>query len=147
MFVRTITSTVTFARPFALAGCDGVQPPGTYSVETDEEMMQTPSVTAYRRLTTLMRFPAGSDAAGSSHIVAIDVAELEAALARDARPAEAVAAPAPAIEVHGAPVASIAIPPADLPQPRRSRWSSLMRLACLALLFGSVWFAGVLVEI
>jgi len=106
MFVRTVSSTVTFARPFVLAGCDGVQPPGTYSVETDEELIQTPSVTAYRRLTTLMRFPAGSDAAGSSHIVAIDAAEPEAALARDARPAETVAAPAQAIKVDGAPAAS-----------------------------------------
>lgn len=86
MFVRTIVSTVTFAHPFALTGCDGLQPPGTYTVETDEEMIQTPSVTAFRRLSTLMRFPAGTDAAGSSHIVAIDAAELDAALARDALP-------------------------------------------------------------
>ena len=34
---RTRRETVTFARPFSLRGIDGVQPAGTYTVETEEE--------------------------------------------------------------------------------------------------------------
>ena len=37
---RTSRRTVTFARPFSLRGIDGVQPAGTYVVETDEELIQ-----------------------------------------------------------------------------------------------------------
>jgi hypothetical protein len=83
MFVRTIRSTVTFTRPFVLSGRDGIQPPGTYTVETDEEVLQTESVRAYRRTSTLMRFPAGADVTGGSHIISVDAAELRDALASD----------------------------------------------------------------
>jgi hypothetical protein len=32
MTMRTMTSTVSFSRPFALSGVDDVQPAGTYTV-------------------------------------------------------------------------------------------------------------------
>ena len=44
--------------PFNLIGIDEVQPAGTYTVETDEELLQTLSVPAYRGISTLMRLPA-----------------------------------------------------------------------------------------
>ena len=41
MTVRTTTKTVTFTRPFNLSGMEEMQPAGTYTVETDEELLQT----------------------------------------------------------------------------------------------------------
>ena len=55
---RTTSRTVTFMHPFNLSGVDEVQPAGTYAVETDEELLQTLSIPAYRRTSTLMRLPA-----------------------------------------------------------------------------------------
>jgi len=52
MTTRTTKSTVTFTRPFSLSGFDGEQPAGSYSVETDEEMLDGVSFPAYRRLAT-----------------------------------------------------------------------------------------------
>lgn len=89
MTVRTSHKTVTFTRPFVLSAIDGVQPAGTYSVETDEELLQTLSFPAYQRTATWIRLPlqpssVGFVAAGSAQVVSIDCRELEAALARDA---------------------------------------------------------------
>ncbi len=49
MTVRTTSKTVTFTHPFNLSGMDKAQPAGTYTVETDEELLQTLSLPAYRR--------------------------------------------------------------------------------------------------
>jgi hypothetical protein len=88
MTTRTTTKTVTFGRPFALSGLDGVQPAGTYAVETDEELIASLSFTAYRRTATWLRLPGRREgtepSAGFSEVVAIDPAELERALASDA---------------------------------------------------------------
>ncbi len=56
MTTRTTSQTVTFRRPFKLSGADDVQPAGSYTIETDEEQLDT-SVLAYRRLATLFRLP------------------------------------------------------------------------------------------
>jgi hypothetical protein len=55
MTVRTTSRTVTFVHPFGLSGTDEVQPAGTYTVETDEELLQASSIPAYRRIATLLR--------------------------------------------------------------------------------------------
>jgi hypothetical protein len=55
MTVRTTSKTVTFMHPFSLTGTDEVQPAGTYTVETDEELLQPSSLPAYRRIATLLR--------------------------------------------------------------------------------------------
>ena len=85
---RTTIRDVTFARPFALRGLDGVHPAGTYTVETDEELIPSLSFTAYHRTATWLRLPGRREVAepvaGRSEVAAIDPAELEAALARDA---------------------------------------------------------------
>src|SRR5689334_20143201 len=49
---RTTYQTVTFTRPFSLSGLDGAQPAGAYTVETDDELLQTLSFPAHRRLET-----------------------------------------------------------------------------------------------
>jgi len=88
MTVRTTSRTVTFTHPFNLSGMDEVQPAETYTVETDEELLQTLSVPAYRRISTLMRLPARPTSPMLTQIVEITTVELAAVLARDAQPNE-----------------------------------------------------------
>ena len=88
MTVRTTSKTVTFMHPFNLSGTDEVQPAGTYTVETDEELLQTLSLPAYRRISTLMRLPARRTGAMLTQIIEINALELAAVLARDAQPNE-----------------------------------------------------------
>ena len=54
MTVRTSRKSVTFTQPFSLSGFDEVQPAGTYTVETDEELLPGLSFPAYRRVATLI---------------------------------------------------------------------------------------------
>jgi hypothetical protein len=88
MTVRTTSRMVTFTHPFNLSGVDEVQPAGTYTVETDEELLQALSVPAYRRISTLMRLPARPTSPMLTQIVEITTVELAAVLARDAQPNE-----------------------------------------------------------
>ena len=60
MTVRTTSKTVTFRYPFNLTGTDEVQPAGTYTVETDEELLQPASVAGLQADCYL-------DAAGANH--------------------------------------------------------------------------------
>lgn len=84
MFTRTVTSTVSFARPFHVSGIDGVHPAGTYIVETNEELVEPLSFVAYRRTSTTMQLPSESAGAGRVETYVIEPAALDAALARDA---------------------------------------------------------------
>src|SRR6187397_1613802 len=88
MTVRTTSKTVTFVHPFSLTGTDEVQPAGTYTVETDEELLQPSSLPAYRRISTLIRLSARTTGAVLTQIVETNPVELAAALARDAQPDE-----------------------------------------------------------
>ncbi len=81
---RTSRESVTFARPFSLRGLDGVQPAGTYVVETEEELIEGLSFPAYRRVATVMLLPSGAGGTAWRQIAAVDPAELRAALERDA---------------------------------------------------------------
>jgi hypothetical protein len=78
--MRTTTSKVTFLRPFILNRDVGGLPAGTYEIETDEEEIITSDRTAYRR--TAICFYVES--AGSTRTLAIDPADLDSALRRDA---------------------------------------------------------------
>lgn len=92
MTMRTTKTTVTFTRPFSLSGFEGLQPAGSYSVETDEELLDGVSFPAYRRMATMMQLPAitAKAAAGAARQVAvIDPLQLEAALAADVAPGSA----------------------------------------------------------
>jgi hypothetical protein len=79
---RTSRKTVTFARPFSLRGIDGVQPAGSYTVETEEELIEGLSFPVYRRVETVIFLP--SRPGGTDQVATVDPRELEAALARDA---------------------------------------------------------------
>ena len=93
MTVRTTSKTVTFTHPFNLSGMDKVQPAETYTVETDEELLRTSSLPAYRRISTLMRLPAGPTGPMVTQIVEVNPPELAAVLARDAQPNETITQP------------------------------------------------------
>ena len=86
MTMRTTSTTVTFRRPFLLRGFDRPQVAGTYTVETEEKLLEGLSFPAYRRIVTLIHLPAQPGHAMISETVVIDPSDLESALARDATP-------------------------------------------------------------
>jgi hypothetical protein len=61
-----------------------VQPAGTYTVETDEELLPGLSFPAYRRIATLIFLRSRGGGAIVEEVVNIDPLELQAAQARDA---------------------------------------------------------------
>lgn len=84
---RVRSQRVTFIRPFILEGLEGVQPPGTYSVETHEEptgffsLFRVPKQTS-----TSIRVCRNHGLAGVLQLVGIDPLDLSAAQIRDAMP-------------------------------------------------------------
>lgn len=95
MKTRTRESTLTFKRPFVLAGLDEVLPAGDYSVETEEELIEGISYAAYRRTATVLHLPARSGPSHLTRAMTIDPEELDAALAGDQGAAGAPASGAP----------------------------------------------------
>ena len=83
MTTRTTRKTLTFRHPFCLRDVEKVLPPGTYTVDTDDELIDGLSFLAYRRIATLLHLPATSSRVGVSEIVTVSPEELEAALERD----------------------------------------------------------------
>ena len=86
MVTRTSSAVVTFTRSFRLSAIGYAQPAGSYTIETDEERLDTRSLPAHRRVGTFIRVALPAGAAGSSSRIMIDPVELEAALARDVAP-------------------------------------------------------------
>jgi len=84
MTVRTSRNSVTFTRPFSLSGIDDEQPAGTYTVETDEELLPGLSFPAYRRIATLIFLHPRRGGPIVEEVVNIDPLELQAAQERDA---------------------------------------------------------------
>ncbi|MET3353359.1 UNVERIFIED_ORG: hypothetical protein ABID33_001255 [Xanthobacter viscosus] len=83
MNVRTHETMVTFEHPFRISGTEGTLPPGTYRVVVDEEQILGLSFIAYRRVATMLHTPAVTAPQGRSESLAIDAADLEAALLKD----------------------------------------------------------------
>lgn len=100
MTMRTSSRTVTFVRPFTLSGINGPQPPGTYTVETDEEPIDDSSPPAYRRIATMIRLPGRPGSGELVQVVTVDPDELAAALLRDGAPPDTPEKPGPAEEVR-----------------------------------------------
>lgn len=86
MCVRTSRRTVTFTCPFSLNGVEGIRPPGTYMIDTDEELIEGLSFPAYRRTATTIELSSGS---GTVEIFAINPSELETVLELDVTAAAA----------------------------------------------------------
>jgi hypothetical protein len=91
MTMRTSQKTVTFRRPFSLSGMDKVQPAGTYTVETNEELLEGVSFPAWRRTATTILLRPQAGAAGPVADLDIDPLELEAAQESDALELPAIA--------------------------------------------------------
>jgi hypothetical protein len=84
MNLRTTSRTITFARPFSLAGLEESQPAGIYTIQTDEEPIEGLSFLAYRRVATVIFLPLGHGGPGSFQAISVTPEALDAALARDA---------------------------------------------------------------
>ena len=82
---RTTFTTITFSRPFSLTDVDGVQPAGTYTVETIDRTLDNLSFVAYRRVSTAIMLPAVGAAASQRQTIFIDPLELALALKQDAQ--------------------------------------------------------------
>ena len=83
MTIRTTKKTVTFTRPFTLEGIDEVLPAGVYSVETDEEPVESLSFLAYRRISSQLHVPGKPGDRVLARMLAIDPNDLDAALEGD----------------------------------------------------------------
>ena len=88
MTVRTSRKTVTFKQPFSLRGIDEVQPAGSYTVETDEELLPGLSFPAYRRVATLIFLRSRGRGPVVEEVANIDPLELQAAQDKGCRPAQ-----------------------------------------------------------
>ena len=80
---RTTRTSVTFSRPLSLTDVDGIQPAGTYRIQTVEVTPDDLSVPAYRRVSTTIDLPPVGVADSKRQVIAIDPLELQAALERD----------------------------------------------------------------
>jgi len=74
--------TVIFGLPFTLSALDEQQPAGTYTVDTDEELLEGLSFLAYRRVATTIYLPPRHSRVGSVQAVSVDPQELVAAQRR-----------------------------------------------------------------
>ena len=74
---------MTFSRPFSLSDLDGMQPAGTYRIQTLDVALDSLSYLAYRRVSTTIELPSVGVARSRRHVISIDPLELETALNRD----------------------------------------------------------------
>ena len=84
MTLRKSNRRVTFLRPFILDGLEGVQPSGTYSVETRQEDAGFFSFLKANRTSTWIRVCRNPGIAGVLQVVNIDPLDLQSALMQDA---------------------------------------------------------------
>jgi hypothetical protein len=88
MTTRKRSKRVTFLRPFVLKALEGVQPSGTYSVETRDDHTRFLPFLEANRTSTWIRVCRRPGIAGVLQVVNIDPLDLAAALVRDAALAE-----------------------------------------------------------
>lgn len=84
MTTRTTQSIAVFNDAFSLGGIDGELPPGSYRIETEEELIESLSFVAFCRVETTIALPAIGSVGLRRQIVAIDPLDLAAAQDRDA---------------------------------------------------------------
>jgi hypothetical protein len=87
--MRTRKSTITFQHPFILNSDFGELPAGSYDIEIDEEELVAADLAGYRR--TAAYFYVNSP--GSTRMLVINPAQLDAALERDARTRDGIDSP------------------------------------------------------
>lgn len=79
MKTRSKSVVVTFRRPFILDGFDKVLSAGNYIVDTEEEQIDSISISAWRRVSTVICVRVD----GTTEFRSINAAELKEALLRD----------------------------------------------------------------
>jgi hypothetical protein len=84
MTLRTTETTVIFDHPWSIRGFEGELPAGSYTVETEEEMLTGVSFPAYRRVRTTIIVPGRSGNGRTRQLAEIEPADLAEALRRDA---------------------------------------------------------------
>ena len=83
MASRTTQTVVRFSSAFQLPGFDSPQPAGSYRVDHDEELIESPSRLAWRRVASFIHLP-GIGQHGAVHEMApTNPADLDAALQKD----------------------------------------------------------------
>lgn len=81
---RTEQHSITFAKPFVVTGVEQEQPAGTYLIETDDELIEGLSFSAYRRTSTRIRLAADPRRPGIEEIVEVNCPFITARLAEEA---------------------------------------------------------------
>ena len=76
---RVTSTTVTFVRPFILDGFGELQRAGSYVVDTEEELIDSLSLTAWKRISTVMQLSRH----GGIEYLPINPDQLSDALRRD----------------------------------------------------------------
>jgi hypothetical protein len=76
---RVTSTTVTFVRPFILDGFGEIQRPGSYVVDTEQELIGSPSVIAWKRISTVIQLSRH----GAIEYLPINPDQLSEALNRD----------------------------------------------------------------
>jgi len=76
---RTLSKLVTFRKPFLLSGLGDPEPPGTYTVYMEEEMVDTMSFVGWRHTSSVIVLPR----TGAEEHFPVDPQELREALVRD----------------------------------------------------------------
>ena len=79
MVTRTRSEQVVFRRPFLLSGFDSLQRAGTYTVDTEEELLDSLTVPGWKRTATVIQVARG----GATEYLPVDPSELHEALMRD----------------------------------------------------------------
>lgn len=97
METRITQSTVTFGRPFQLAGMDSIAPAGVYRLDVEEEKLDTLTFESWRRTAVILQVPR----AGMTQYVALAPHELRDALERDSDLSSNPAAPKDIRRIHG----------------------------------------------
>ena len=80
---RITKKLVTFRNPFTLGRDEEEWPAGNYTIETEEEPLDSVSLLGFRRIRTTMIVRSFTGRSGVTRFVEIDPSDLDAALARD----------------------------------------------------------------
>ncbi|MEO3388056.1 hypothetical protein [Mesorhizobium sp. CAU 1741] len=83
MTTRTTQTVARFSSSFLLPGFDAPQPAGDYRVDQDEELIETSSRLAWRRVGAFVHLPAIGIEGRTHQMVPVNPADLDAALEKD----------------------------------------------------------------
>jgi hypothetical protein len=83
MRIRTTFSVMTFRHAFFVSGVAQACPAGTYQIATDDELLESASFLAYRRVAATIRLPGGPRSV--SRAIDVDPLGLDALVELDRR--------------------------------------------------------------